>query len=59
MIEMFKNSRFTPTEDMNGILQKIEGKKKNVGKTYDAKALRKEIVDSYKKILAEARKKFL
>ena len=58
MIEMFKNSRFAPTADLNEILKKTEGKQKSVGKTYDAKALRKEIVDSYKKILAEARKKF-
>ena len=40
------------------MLQKLEDKKKNAGKKYDEKALTKEIVDGYKKILAEARKKF-
>ena len=30
MIEKFRNSRYAHTEDVNGILKKIEGKKKNV-----------------------------
>ena len=58
MIEMFKDSKFAPTAGISGMLQEIEVKKKNAGKKYDEKAMKKEIVDGYKKILAEARKKF-
>ena len=36
MIEMFKNSKFAPTVALEGVLQEIEGKKKNIVKTYDA-----------------------
>jgi len=57
MIEMFKNSKFAPTEIINQGLKEIEARRKNIAKTCDIKALRKEIVESYKKILVEARKK--
>ncbi len=58
MVEMFKNSKFAPTEILSQGLKEIEEKKKNIGKTCDIKLLQKEIVESYKKILVEARKKF-
>ena len=57
MVEMFKNSKFAPTEILNQGLKEIEAKRKNIAKTCDIKALRREIVDSYMKILVDARKK--
>jgi len=51
---MLENSKFASKEILNQGLKEIEVKRKNIDIT---KALRKEIVDSYRKILAEARKK--
>ncbi len=55
---MFKNSKFAPTTEINEMLLKIEGKKKNFGKKYDINVLRKNIVENYSKILVDARKVF-